>query len=119
MDDRSPAADPRPTVGGMPDLHVQPAVLADAGRSLAVQRSVVTDSATALGPAFGGVAAALPGSRAAEVAGITGSSLTVALRAAATDLAQLATALTVAAGAYAAVERSITAGIERAGRRPA
>ena len=53
----------------MPELYVEPHVLADAGRSLAAERSVLSDVADALAPAFGVVTAALPGSRTAEVAG--------------------------------------------------
>lgn len=103
----------------MPELHVQPPVLADAGRSLASQRSVLADAAGALDPALARIAAALPGSRTAEVAGTTGAALASAVRAAAAELTHLAAALTAAARDYAVVERTTAAGIERAGRRPA
>lgn len=102
----------------MPELHVQPAVLADAGRSLTSQHSVLADAAAALGPAFDRVAAALPGSRTAEVAGTTATALAASLRAAAAELAQLAAALTAAARHYTVVERSAATGLEHAGRRP-
>jgi hypothetical protein len=100
----------------MPELHVEPQVLADAGRSLAAQRSVLTDVAGALAPALGTVAAALPGSRAAETAGHTASVLTSAARSAVAELALLAAALTGAAREYTAVEHTIGTGF---GRRPA
>lgn len=102
----------------MPDLYVEPPVLADAGRSVATQQSVLADVATALGPALGGIAEALPGSRTAELAGSTGAALAAEARAAATELGRLAGALTAAAREYAVVERSAATGFERAGRRP-
>lgn len=103
----------------MPDLYVEPPVLADAGRSFATQRSVLADVATALGLTFGGIAAALPGSRTAELAGSTGAALAAGTRAAAAELGRLADALTAAAREYTVVERSTATGFERAGRRPA
>ena len=102
----------------MPELHVEPRVLADAGRSLTTERSVLADVAGALAPTFGGLAAALPGSRTAELADSTGAALTGAVHAAATELAELAGALTAAAHEYVIVERSAASGIERDGRRP-
>jgi len=103
----------------MPELHVEPLALADAGRSLDAQRSVLADVAVALGPALGGVAAALPGSRTAEAAAETGAALAAAVRTAAAELDELAGALGAAARHYVVVERSTATGIERAGRRPA
>lgn len=103
----------------MPELHVEPRVLADAGRALTTQRSVLTDVAAGLGPTFAGIAAALPGSRTAGVAVGTGAELATATRSAAAELGALAAALTAAAGEYAAVEQATATGLERAGRRPA
>jgi hypothetical protein len=100
----------------MPELYVEPHVLADAGRSLATERSVLSDVADALSPALGVVAAALPGSRTAEVAGQTAAAPTGAVRAAAAELDQLAHAVTAAARDYTVVEQVTAAGIERAGR---
>lgn len=100
----------------MPDLYVEPHTLADAGRSLATEQSVLSDVAAGLAPAFGVVAAALPGSRTAQVAGETAIALTAAVRAAAADLDQLAGALATAARDYSAVEQVTAAGIERDGR---
>ena len=100
----------------MPELYVEPHVLADAGRSFATERSVLSDVADALSPALGVVAAALPGSRTAEVAGQTAARLTGAVRAAAAELDQLAHAVTTAARDYRVVEQTTVAGIERAGR---
>jgi hypothetical protein len=102
----------------MPTLQVEPRVLADAGRSLAAQRSVLSDVSDALEPALVRVAAALPGSRTAAVAGGAGAELAAAVRSAEGELAGLAAALTAAAGVYESVERSAATGIERAGRRP-
>ena len=102
----------------MPTLHVEPRVLADAGRSLTAQRSVLADVADALEPALSRVAAALPGSRTAEVAGETAVVLTAGVRSVEAELAVLAAALVAAAREYAAVEQAAAAGIERAGRRP-
>jgi hypothetical protein len=102
----------------MPELYVEPHVLADAGRSFATQRSVLVDVADALVPALGVVATALPGSRTAEVAGDTAETLTAAVRSAAAELGELAGALATAARDYRVVERSAAAGIERDGRRP-
>jgi hypothetical protein len=102
----------------MPELYVEPHVLADAGRSLATERSVLSDVADALSPALGVVAAALPGSRTAEVAGQTAAALMGAVRAAAVELDQLAHAARTAARDYRVVEQVTAAGIERAGRVP-
>ena len=102
----------------MPTLHVEPRVLADAGRSLATQRSVLADVAGALDPTFSRVTAALPGSRTAEVAGEVGVALRTAVRSVEVELAVLAAALGSAAREYAAVEQCAAAGLERAGRRP-
>jgi hypothetical protein len=102
----------------MPELYVEPQVLSDTGRSLATERSTLTDAADAVTPAFGAIAAALPGSRTAEVATRTGAALATALRSAAGELAQLAAALSTAAQEYRSVEHVTAAGIERAGRRP-
>lgn len=102
----------------MPTLHVEPRVLADAGRSLASQRSLLSDVSAALDPALARVASSLPGSRTAEAAGGTGAALVAAVRSAEAELALLAGALHAAAGEYTAVERSAAAGLERAGRRP-
>jgi lipid A disaccharide synthetase len=102
----------------MSELYVQPQVLADAGRSLATQRSVLADVADALPPALAVVAAALPGSRTAEVAEETAATLATAVRAAAAELAELAGALTVAARDYRVVEQTTASGIERNGRVP-
>ena len=100
----------------MPELYVEPHVLADAGRSLVTERSVLSDVADALSPAFGVVTTALPGSRTSEVAGQTAAALTWAVRAAAAELDQLARAVTTAARDYRVVEQVTAAGIERAGR---
>jgi hypothetical protein len=100
----------------MPELYVEPHVLADAGRSVATERSVLSDAADALSPALGVVASALPGSRTAEVAGQTAAALTAAVRAAAADLDQLARALMAAARDYQVVEQTTAAGIVRDGR---
>lgn len=102
----------------MPELYVEPQVLADAGRSLATERSTLTEVAGAVVPALGTIAAALPGSRTAEVAAQTGAALATAVRSAAGELAQLAGALTAAAREYRSVEHVTAAGIERGGRRP-
>jgi hypothetical protein len=103
----------------MPELHVEPSVLADAGRSLATQRSVLADATAALPSTLGRIAAALPGGHAAAAAAATGAALAAAGRSAETELAHLAGALTAAAREYTVVERSTAAGLERAGRRPA
>lgn len=100
----------------MPELYVEPHVLADAGRSLATERSVLSDVAAALSPAFGVVTTALPGSRTADVAGQTAAVLSGAVRAAAAELDQLARAVTTAARDYRVVEQVTAAGIERDGR---
>jgi hypothetical protein len=102
----------------MSELYVEPEVLADAGRSLAADRSVLADVADALSPALGVIVSALPGSRTAEVAGGTAAALTSATRAAAAELDQLARAVTTAAHDYRVVERATAAGIERDGRAP-
>jgi lipid A disaccharide synthetase len=102
----------------MSELYVEPEVLADAGRSLAADRSVLADVADALSPALGVIVSALPGSRTAEVAGRTAAALTSATRAAAAELDQLARAVTTAAHDYRVVERATAAGIERDGRAP-
>jgi lipid A disaccharide synthetase len=102
----------------MPELYVEPEVLADAGRSLAADRSVLADVADALAPTLGVIVAALPGSRTAEVAGRTASDLTSATRAAAAELDQLARAVSTAAHDYRVVEQATAAGIERDGRAP-
>jgi hypothetical protein len=102
----------------MPELYVEPHVLADAGRSLATQRSVLADVADALVPALGVIATALPGSRTAEVAGETATTLSAAVRSAAGELAHLATGLATAARDYQVVEQSTASGLERDGRRP-
>jgi hypothetical protein len=103
----------------MPELHVEPQVLAEAGRSLATQRSVPADAVVALARGLEIIAAALPGSSTADAAGHLGAVLAAELRASAVELAALGAALTTAAEEYAAVEREITTGIERAGRRAA
>ena len=102
----------------MPTLHVEPRVLADAGRSLATQRSVLADVADALDPTLSRVVTALPGSRTAEVAGSTGAVLVTAVRSVEVELAVLAAALGAAAREYVSVERSAAAGLQRDGRRP-
>lgn len=101
----------------MPELYVEPQVLAEAGRSVATQRSVLADIADALPPALTTVAAALPGSHTAPAADAASSALTAALRSVAAELAQLAGALSTAARDYHVVEESTAAGIERDGRR--
>jgi hypothetical protein len=103
----------------MPELYVEPRVLADAGRSFDTERSVLADVAGALAPTLTGVAAALPGSHTAELARGTGAALAAAVRSATAELAELAHALTGAAHDYTAVDDTAAAGIERAGRRPA
>jgi hypothetical protein len=100
----------------MPELYVEPHILADAGRSLATERSVLSDVADALSPALDVVAAALPGSRTAQVVGGTAAAMTAAVRAAAVELDQLARGLTSAARDYRVVEQATAAGIERDGR---
>jgi hypothetical protein len=100
----------------MPELYVEPHVLADAGRSLATERSVLSDVADALSPALGVVAAALPGSRTADVAGQAAAALTAAVRATAVELDRLGRAVTAAARDYRVVERATATGIERDGR---
>jgi hypothetical protein len=100
----------------MPELYVEPHVLADAGRSLAAERSVLSDVADAVSPALGVIAAAIPGSRTAEVAGQAAADVTAAVRAAAAELDHLARAVTRAARDYRVVEQTTAAGIERAGR---
>jgi hypothetical protein len=102
----------------MPELYVEPQVLADAGRSLATERSTLTDVARAVVPALGTIAAALPGSRTAEAATRTGAALATAVRSAAGELDELADALAAAAREYRSVEHVTAAGIERGGRRP-
>ncbi len=102
----------------MPELHVEPQVLAEAGRSIAIQRSMLTEVAGAITPALAAITAALPGSRTAEAATQTGSTLAAAVRSGAAELAQLGAALTAAAREYRSVEHTIAAGIERGGRRP-
>ena len=96
----------------MPELYVEPHILADAGRYLAAERSVLSDVADALSPSLAVIAAALPGSRTAQVAGETATVLTAAVRAAEADLDQLAGALTTAARDYHVVEQVTAAGIE-------
>jgi len=113
VESRSPAVSRRPTVGAMPELYVEPHILAGAGRTLAAERSVLSDIAGALVPAFGVIAAALPGSRTAEAAGDTGTTLTAAVRAAAAELDHLSRAVTAAARDYQVVERTTATGIER------
>ena len=100
----------------MPDLYVEPHILADAGRCLATERSVLGDVADAISPALGLVAAALPGTRTAEAAGQTATALTAAVRAVAAELDHLARAVTTAARDYRVVEQTTAAGIERDGR---
>jgi hypothetical protein len=100
----------------MPELYVEPHVLADAGRALAAEGSVLADVADALSPALGVVATALPGSRTAEVAGQAAAALTAAVRVAAAELDQLARAVATAARDYRVVEQTTAAGIERDGR---
>jgi hypothetical protein len=100
----------------MPELYVEPHVLADAGRTLAAERSVLADVADALSPALGVIAASLPGSRTAEVAAQTAAALASAVRAAATELDRLARALASAARDYQVVEQVTAAGIARDGR---
>src|SRR5215470_16442248 len=100
----------------MPELYVEPHILADAGRSLATERSVLSDVAEAISPALGTVAAALPGSRAAQAASETGTALTAAVRAAAAELDRLARALTTASRHYRVVEQATATGVVRDGR---
>jgi hypothetical protein len=100
----------------MPELYVEPHLLADAGRSLATERSVLSDVADALSPALGVVAAAMPGSLTAKAAGHAAADLTAAVRAAAAELDHLARAVTTAARDYRVVEQTVAAGIERDGR---
>jgi hypothetical protein len=100
----------------MPELYVEPHILADAGRSLATERSVLSDVAEAVSPAFGEVAAALPGSRTAQAATETGAVLTAAVRAAAAELDRLARAVTTAARDYRVVEQANATGVVRDGR---
>jgi lipid A disaccharide synthetase len=100
----------------MSELYVEPHVLADAGRSLVTERSILSDVADGLSPALNMVAAALPGSRTAEIADQTAAALTAAVRAAAAELDQLAHAVTTAARDYRVVEQATAAGIERDGR---
>jgi hypothetical protein len=100
----------------MPELYVQPHTLADAGRTLATERAVLSDVADALAPALGVVAAAMPASRTAEAARDTATTLTAAVRAAAAELDQLAHAMTAAARDYGVVEQTTAAGIRRDGR---
>jgi hypothetical protein len=102
----------------MPELYVEPQVLADAGRSLATQRSVLTDVAQAVVPALAGIAAALPGSRTAGAATETGSALAAAIRSGAAELGQLAGALTAAAREYQSAEHVVETGFESGRRRP-
>ena len=102
----------------MPELHVEPQVLADAGRSLAAQRSVLTEVAGAVVPALATVAAALPGSRTAVAATEAGSTLAAAVRSGSAELAQLAIALTAAAREYRSVDHVIATGFEHGRRRP-
>jgi hypothetical protein len=102
----------------MPELYVEPHILTDAGRSLATERSTLSEVAGAVAPALGTIAAALPGSRAAEAATQTGAALAATVRSAAGELAQLAGALSAAAREYRSVEHVTAAGIERGGRRP-
>jgi hypothetical protein len=102
----------------MPELYVEPHVLADAGRSLAADQSVLADVADALSPALGMIATALPGSRTAEVADQTAAALSSATRAAAAELDGLARAVASAARNYHVVEQVTAAGIERDGRAP-
>jgi hypothetical protein len=102
----------------MPELYVEPQVLAEAGRSLAAERSTLTEVAGAVAPALGAIAAALPGSRTAEAATQAAATLATAVRYAAAELAQLGGALTAAAAEYRSVEHVTAAGIERGGRRP-
>ena len=103
----------------MSELYVEPEVLADAGRALTADRSVLDDVADAVSPALGVIAAALPGSRTAEVAGRAAAAMASTIHAAAAELDQLARAATTAAHDYRVVERSTAAGIERDGRVPA
>ena len=113
-----PATGHRPTVGAMPELHVEPRVLADAGRTLTSQHSLLADVAAALGPSFARLSAALPESRTSGVAADTGAALAVAVRSAAAELAALATALTAAAREYGSVEQHAAAGLARPVWRP-
>jgi hypothetical protein len=114
VESRSPAPAAAPNVGAMPELHVEPQVLADAGRSLATQRSVLTDAVGAVVPA----PAAMPGSRTAGAATETGSTLAAAIRSGAAELAQLAAAFTAAAREYRSAERVTATGFEPGRRRP-
>jgi hypothetical protein len=118
VESRSPAPGAAPNVGAMPELHVEPQVLADAGRSLATQRSVLADAAGAVVPALAAIAAALPGSRTAGAATETGSTLAAAIRSGAAELAQLAAAFTAAAREYRSAERVTATGFEPGRRRP-
>src|SRR4051794_2732250 len=127
----------------MPELYVEPHILAGAGRPLAAQRSVLfhipgalvpafpvvaaappgppppparlvsPTTPAALGPPSPGFAAALPGSRPAKAAGHTATPLPAAVRAAAAELDHLSRAVTAAARDYQVVEQTTAAGIER------
>jgi hypothetical protein len=100
----------------MPELYVEPHILAGAGRTLAAERSVLSDIADALVPAFRVIAAAVPGSRTAQAAGHTATTLTATVRAAAAELDHLSRAVTAAARDYQVVEQTTAAGIERDNR---
>jgi hypothetical protein len=100
----------------MPELYVEPHILADAGRSLATEWSMLSDVARAIAPALGVVAAALPGSRTAQAAGETATALTAAVRAAAAELDRLARAVTAAGLDYRVVEQATATGVVRDGR---
>ena len=102
----------------MSQLQVTPQVLADAAGTLDAERDSMGCRARAIGSAAGGIAAALPGARAATVVESTGAALAAAVRSAAAELALLATALGAAARHYVAVEQDAASGLERAGRRP-
>jgi hypothetical protein len=102
----------------MSQLQVTPQVLADAAGTLDAGQESMARTAWAIGTAADGIAAALPGSRAAAAVESTGAALAAAVRSTAAELALLATALGAAARQYLAVEQDAATGLERAGRRP-
>ncbi len=102
----------------MPQLQVDPEVLERAARAASADRRTAEQAAGELGRAFTAITAALPGSQAAAAAELAGESLVAAVRSFAAELAVLAGALGAAATEYVAVEHEVSAGIERAGRRP-
>jgi hypothetical protein len=103
----------------MPELQVDPQVLAATARELDAERRGVEVATSAAGPALRAVATALPGSQTAEAADRAGAAVAAAVGALAAELATLTAALAAAAEEYLAVECGAAAGLERAGRRPA